>query len=198
MRRILAVFSTLALMLAGTLAVDAVTGGPMDLVMTAGSLTLDGAVPGSFVASPSGSTQTVYTTLTPYQAADSRGNGAGWHVTFQATPFSCTVADSGCPASGHTFATGSLLMPPPVVTCAPLTLCVLTAAPPTVSITGNTAIDTASAVTIASAAVNKGMGTYDFTPGLIGGTGRLQLTVPSGAYATTYHSTLTVSIVSGP
>ena len=56
-----------------------------------------------------------------------------------------------------------------------------------------------TAVKVASAAANTGMGTYDFTPGNTNGSNTaLQLTVPSYAYATTYHSTLTVSIVSGP
>jgi len=71
------------------------------------------------------------------------------------------------------------------------------AAKPSISIASNTAIDSGAAVKVATAPANTGMGTYDFTPGTIS-TGNLQPTVPSYAYATTYHSTLTVSIVSGP
>jgi hypothetical protein len=45
------------------------------------------------------------------------------------------------------------------------------------------------------------MGTYDFTTGLVDATAghNLKLTVPSSVYAgTTYNSTLTVSIGTGP
>jgi hypothetical protein len=165
--------------------------------LTAGTLTITGAAPGNFTASLTGSDQQVYTTLGAYTAADTTGTGNGWHVTFQATAFNCTSADAGCPATGDTFPTGSLLMAAPTVACASGTSCAGRAVPPTISISTNTALDSGSAVTVASAASKKGMGTYNFTPGAIG-TGSLQLTVPSYAYATTYHSTLTVSIVSGP
>ena len=70
---------------------------------------------------------------------------------------------------------------------------------PSISISGNTPIDTGSAVKVASAQSGTGLGTYDFTPGNIGVAGNnLQLTLPSYAYSTTYGSTITESIVSGP
>ena len=49
----------------------------------------------------------------------------------------------------------------------------------------------------ASAAQNAGDGTYTFTPATIG-SGNLQPPMPSYAYATTYTSTLTVTIAQGP
>ena len=174
------------------------SGGSSTLTITAGTLTISGAAPGNFTATLTGSDQQVYTTLGTYSAADLTGTGAGWNVTFQASRFSCTNGvDAGCPVGGDQLPASSLLMAPPTVACASGTSCTGRASKPTISIVANTALDGGAAVKIASAAVNTGMGTYNFTPGAIG-TGNLQLTVPSYAYATTYHSTLTVSIVSGP
>jgi hypothetical protein len=175
-------------------------GGSDTLTIAAGTATISGAAPGNFTATLSGSDQQVYTTLASYTAADTTGSGSGWNVTFQASRFACTNGtDAGCPSGNDQLPTSSLLMPAPTVACHTGTSCVGRAAKPTISIAGNTALDGGAAVKIASASANTGMGTYDFTPGTIGiGTGNLQLTVPSYAYATTYHSTLTVSIVSGP
>jgi hypothetical protein len=55
-------------------------------------------------------------------------------------------------------------------------------------------------VKVASAAALTGSGTYNFTPGTVDGVigHNLSLAVPSWAYATTYTSTVTVSIGSGP
>ncbi len=177
--------------------VFAAAGGSDTLVVSASTLTLTGAGPGNFAATLNGSDQQVYGTLGAYTATDKTGGGTGWNVTFQATPLACTSADTGCPAAGDTLPSSSLLMPPPTVACNAGTSCTGRASAPTISISVNTALDSGSAVKVASAPVNKGMGTYNFSPGTIG-TGNLQLTVPSYAYATTYHSTLTVSVVSGP
>ncbi|MDP9265927.1 MAG: WxL domain-containing protein [Chloroflexota bacterium] len=200
MRSVLTVLGTvlgaIALLLASAVSAYAVSGGPMTAVLTAGALSLTGAVPGSFVATLTGASQTVDAALTTYQAVDARGTATGWHVTFSATTFACAnPTDAGCPAGGSTFPTSSLTMPAPTVTC--VALCTGIAAPPTISIVALTALDSGSAVTVASAATNTGAGTYNFAPGTVG-TGNLQLAVPSNAYATTYHSTLTVSIVAGP
>jgi hypothetical protein len=172
-------------------------GGANTLVLAAGSLSVSGAAPGNVTGSLTGADQNLYATLGTYTAADTTGTGNGWHLTFQATQFACTSADAGCPAAGDTLPTSSILMPPPTVACASGTSCSGRAAKPSLSISTNTALDAGSAVAVASAASKTGMGTYNFTPGTIG-TGNLQVTVPSYAYATTYHSTLTVSIVSGP
>jgi X-Pro dipeptidyl-peptidase len=177
---------------------QAASGGATSAVLAAGTLSVTGAAPGTFSATLNGSDQTVFGTLATYQAVDSRGTGAGWNITFQATQFACAnPTDAGCPVGGDTFATSSLLMAPPTVACHAGFTCSGKGAVPTISIAANTAIDAGSAVKVASAALNKGMGTYDFTPGTIS-TGNLQLTIPASAYATTYHSTLTVSAVSGP
>jgi len=170
---------------------------PRPALAGGGSLSLSGAVPGSFAITLNGSNQSAVTTLSAYSASDTTNTKNGWHVTFQATQFTCTARVGQCPAGGDSLPLSSLTMPPPTVVCASGTSCNGSAAPPTVSISSNTAIDGGSAVTVASAAANKGTGTYNFTPGTIAG-GNLQLSVPSYAYASTYSSTPTVSIVSGP
>lgn len=175
-------------------------GGSDTITLAAGTLSLTGAAPANFTGSLTGSDQQVFTTLGTYTAADTTGTGSGWHLTFQATRFACTSADTGCPAAGDSFPASSLLMAPPTAACASGTSCSGRAVKPTVSILTNTALDSGSAVAVASASTNSGMGTYNFTPGIVDTTAghNLQLTVPSYAYATTYHSTLTASIVSGP
>jgi len=174
-------------------------GGSSTLTITAGTSTISGAAPGNFTATLTGSDQQVYSSLGTFTAADLSGTGNGWHVTFQATHFACTSADTGCPAAGDTLPASSLLLGVPTVACHTGQSCSGRAAKPTISISSNTALDSGSAVTLASAATGTGMGTYDFTPANISGANTgLQTTVPSYAYATTYHTTLTVSLVSGP
>lgn len=175
-------------------------GGATSVAITAGSgLTVGGAAPGTFAVTLNGSDQTVATTLATYSGSDTTGTGHGWNVTFQATQFACTAGNGQCPAGGDTLPTSSLLMAPETVACNAGTDCTGRASPPTISIAANTALDSGAAVKVASAAVNKGMGSYTFTPGVLGGAGNaLTLAVPSYAYASTYNSTLTVSVVSGP
>ncbi len=201
MKRIILLPASLAaaLLIGGSTAALA-AGGSTSLTVSAGSgLTISGAAPGTFAATLNGSDQTVATTLANYQASDTTGTGHGWNVTFQATQFACTAGTGQCPAGGDSLPTGSLLMAPETVACNSGTDCAGRASAPTVSIVANTALDGGSAVKVASAAANKGMGTYTFTPGQLGGAGNaLTLAVPSYAYASTYNSTLTVSVVSGP
>jgi hypothetical protein len=133
-----------------------------------------------------GSAQTVGASLAAFTVDDSRGTGAGWHVTAQATQFAEHDGTSYV-AGGKTLPTGSLRMPAPTVTANG------TISPaPTIEPGAPWAIDVASAVKIASAAVDTGMGTYDFDAVT------LSLTVPASAYARTYRSDVTVSVVTGP
>jgi hypothetical protein len=201
MRRLLPLAAALGLLAVTVTGAQASSGGTSNLTVSAGTgLTVTGAAPGNFSVTLNGSDQTVTTTLGTYTAADSTGSGKGWNVTFQATAFKCTnsgVSDP-CPSSGgDTLPSSSLLMAPPTVACASGQSCSGRAAKPSISIASNTALDSGAAVKVASAAVNAGMGTYNFTPGTIA-SGNLELAVPSYAYASTYTSTLTVSVVSGP
>jgi hypothetical protein len=208
MRKLISLVAAAGLFCLATGVASASSGGAMSFTTTAGTgLSVTGAAPGSLTAvTINGQTQTQYTSLGTYTGVDSTGTGAGWNVTFQATQFACTVGSGSnkCPTGGNSLPTGSLTVAAPTVACDPLmngTLCSGQGAVPTISISANTAVDVASAVKVASAALNQGMGTYDFTPGLVDGIAghNLKLVVPSWVYAgTTYNSTLTVSIGTGP
>ena len=108
----------------------------------------------------------------------------GWNVTVQATQLTAT---------NHTLRLGSVSMPAPTV--AKAANAPLSGALPTIE-TGPQNIDGSSAVKIATAPVaatdGTGMGSYVFTPG------SLTLSVGADAYAATYTSTVTVSVISGP
>jgi hypothetical protein len=193
-------FGVAAFFLAVTSTTALAAGGPTQLVVSAGpGLTITGAAPGNFAATLNGSDQTVGTSLGTYTGQDTTGSASGWNVTFQATNFACTAGAGQCPTGGDTLPAGSLLMAPPTVACNTGTSCTGRASAPTISIATNAALDNGAAVKVASAAAKKGMGTYTFTPANISGIAApLSLAVPSYAYASTYNSTLTLSVVSSP
>jgi hypothetical protein len=208
MRRLIAFIAAAALLLFATDGAFA-AGGSTSFTTTAGTgLTVTGAAPGTLSAvTLNGQVQTQYTTLGSFTAADSTGTGSGWNITFQATQFKCTYSGNAgdkCPTAaqgGNSLPVGSLTMAPPTVACDAASSCGGQAATPTISISSNTGIDVASAVKVASAAANTGMGTYDFTPANVDATSghNLKLVIPSWVYAgATYNSTLTVSIGTGP
>jgi hypothetical protein len=198
--RKLVCFGVAAFFLAVTSTTALAAGGPTQLVVNAGpGLTITGAPPGNFAATLTGSDQTVGTSLGTYTGQDTTGSGSGWNVTFQATTFACTAGTGQCPTGGDSLPFGSLLMAPPTVACNTGTSCTGRASAPTISIATNASLDNGAAVKVASAAAKKGMGSYTFTPANISGIGTpLSLAVPSYAYASTYNSTLTVSVISGP
>ena len=176
-------------------------GGDTSASLLGGTLTVSGGAPGTFSADLNGTNQTVYTSLGNYTVTDATGTGLGWHVSMQASQFTCTVGtDAGCKTGLTTLPWNSLSVAPPSVACSSGSICT---GSPTVSITTPTAVDTGSgtsagsAVTILSAAALTGIGSYTVTPGTVG-TGQLALSVPGNALATTYHSTLTITVNSGP
>jgi hypothetical protein len=134
----------------------------------------------------SGSAQTVNASLDAFEVNDARGSGVGWNVTVQATQFAEHNGTTYV-LSGKTLPTSSLRLPAPTVTQDGTT-----STSPTIQSGAPWAIDAGSAVKIASAAADTGMGKYDFS------STSLALTVPASAYAKTYRSDLTVSLVSGP
>ena len=108
---------------------------------------------------------------------DQSGSGNGWHLTVQSTHLASTSpVDS---ISGINTAVST-------ATCHASVTCRGVAGGGT---TG--AVDTA-AVTVLSALAGAGMGHYDVTLGV------LSTTIPASAYATTYTTTVTVTLVSGP
>jgi hypothetical protein len=127
----------------------------------------------------SGTVRTTTATMGAFTVTDSRGAGAGWNVTVQASQFT---------SGSHMLPLGSISMPQPsVVKGTPQSTGL-----PTI-LTGPWAIDSAGAIKIASAAADgSGQGSYIFTTGL------LTLSVPANTYAGTYTSTVTVSVITGP
>lgn len=176
-------------------------GSATSVALIGGTLTVSGGAAGTFSATLNGSNQIVDSSLGNYTVTDATGTGLGWHVSVQATQFTCTVGtDSGCKTGLTTLPWNSLSIAPPTAACASGSICT---GSPTVSISANTAVDTGSgttagsAVPVLSAAALSGLGSYTITPGTIG-TGQLSLAIPGNALATTYHSTLTITINSGP
>lgn len=133
-----------------------------------------------------GSAQSSSAAMDTFEVTDARGSGAGWRVQVSATQF-CEWDSllSICVVGGKTLPTGSLSVPAPSVAANG------TSSPVPSVTSGPYAVD-GSTVTVASASVGNGMGKYVFTPG------NLTLSVPASAYAKTYRSTVTVSVVSGP
>jgi hypothetical protein len=122
-----------------------------------------------------GTNQTTIATLDSFVVSDLRGTGAGWHIMAQANQFTDVV--------GHPMALGSLKMSAPTV-AGPGTLPVIATGPYT--------IDTGEPFQIARALPGTGMGVYTFSATT------LTLSITSYAYAGTYASAVTISIVSSP
>jgi hypothetical protein len=160
-----------------------------NVTVTAGLLSITSPTVGDFSGvTLDGTAKTTTATFGAFSATDARGSGAGWNVTVQATQF---AEHNGTiyVASGETLPTSSLSMPAPTVAKSDGT----SSAVPSIT-AGPYTIDAGSAVKIASAAADgTGMGSYSFTQG-----GSLTLSIPAGAYAKTYRSDVTLSIVTGP
>lgn len=164
------------LLVAPALAQDVTTA-----TVTGGSLTITNPAAGDFTASITGVDQTVDTSLATFSVSDLTGTGAGWNVTAEATQF-----DNGDAVTPRTLGVGSLQLSAPTATADGTTSTgpAITAGPYT--------IDNGAAVKIASAAVNEGMGTYDFSATT------LSLSLPDDVFADAYTSTVTLSAVSAP
>lgn len=122
--------------------------------------------------------QTTTAPLGAFSVTDTRGNGAGWHVTAQASPF--------VGVGLRRLKAGSLTMSVPGVTAGTgATLSGLTV------INGPYVIDN-GAVSIAGAALTAGKGTYLFAATT------LTLALPGDVYADSYGSTITISVLSAP
>jgi hypothetical protein len=149
-------------------------------VVTGGTLSITNPLADNFTpVTLNGTEQSPTAALAGFTVTDPRGTGAGWHVTAQATQF----ANAGATRS---LAAGSLEMSEPTVAANG------TNSPEPDIAAGPYVIDGDSAVSIASAALDEGMGAYDFSAST------LTLTVPADAYAATYLSTVTISVVTAP
>lgn len=177
---------TIGLLVGVFFAATAILGGTAlaasTVVLSGGTLTLTTPAVGNFTGvTLNGSAQSTTASMGTFTVTDARGTGVGWNVTVQATQF--TMA-------GHTLPMNSISMPAPTVAKIDNT----SGDTPSIT-TGPYLIDNASAVKITSAAADgTGMGSYTFNA--IPST--LTLSIPANAYAGTYTSTVTVSVVTGP
>ena len=137
----------------------------------------------SFSASlDSGDTNETYTI--PMTIQDTRGTGAGWNATITSTTFSTgggsprllSTTASSLTGVTSSCASGTCTNPSNAQTY-PFTVPAGTVAPTAVKFFNTTA--------------NNGMGIFTVTP-------TIAVTVPQNAYAGTYSSTVTLSVVSGP
>jgi hypothetical protein len=149
-------------------------------VVTGGTLSISNPAAGDFTpVTLNGTDQSPTASLAAFTVNDARGTGVGWHVTAQASQF----ANAG---ATRALVAGSLEMSEPTVDANG------TSSPEPDVAAGPYVIDNGSAVSIASAALDEGMGAYDFSDTT------LTLTVPADAYAATYLSTVTISVVTAP
>jgi hypothetical protein len=148
--------------------------------VTGGSLSITNPLAANFEGrSITGLAQTTTADLATFSVSDLRGTGAGWHVIAQASAFSTSSGTI------RTLAAGSLSTPALTV-ASPST----GSADPTMA-TGPYVLDN-GALQIASAALDTGMGTYDFSAAT------LTLALPADVFAGTYSSTITISVLTAP
>ena len=158
-----------------------------NVTVAGGTLTITNPLAADFPgATLNGAAQTKTASLAAFTVDDARGSGAGWNVTAQATRFGEVDATGALVTGGKQLPASSLALSAPTVTANGTT-----SAAPTVT-AGPYTIDGASAVKFASAALDTGMGRYDF------GATTLSLTVPANAYAKSYRSDVTITAASAP
>ncbi len=193
MRRFASSLIAAAVVSAAVMPVASAATDPTNISVTGGELAATTPTVADFApVTLDGTAKPTTATVGAWDVTDARGLGLGWNLTFQATQFAewdstLNGGAGGYVSGGKKLAANSLQMPAPAI-AADGTLSAL----PSI-FGGPYTLDSGSAVKVASAALDAGMGNYDFTSG-----GDLTLTVPSSAYAKTYRSEVTVSVVSGP
>ncbi len=166
--------AVLSLLLVGpAMAADGTTA-----TVTGGGLTITNLLVADFAGrSITGAEQTTTAALAAFRVSDLRGSGLGWQVSAAATNFD---------GASHDLEAGSLSMSVPTVAAngTDSTVPGITAGP--------YVIDSGSAVSFSNAAVDEGMGTYDFSATT------LTLALPADVFADVYASTVTISVVTAP
>lgn len=173
----------------GAIAGSAFAADPTNLPIVGGtlSITADPTAPDFASVTLDGTAKTASVSLSTFEVNDARGTGDGWKVTSQATQFKeWDTTLNIYTVGGKTLATSSLSQAQPTVAQDGTT-----SASPSIT-AGPYTIDSGSAVQIASAALNTGMGKYDFSAT------SLTVSIPASTYARTYRSELTVTVASGP
>ena len=165
---------------------------PTRTAWAAGSLTGGTLTFSDFAASPLTGTQHMTSaTWSIANIADTRGTGAGWNLSLTLTPLrEYSTGSSSYVPGGKALAAASV-----AVTQSPTVSLVDQTSSPTTTLTliaAGTVLDTGAPVTLISAALGGGMGTYAFSALAV------TLTVPASAYATTYRADATVTLTTGP
>lgn len=135
-----------------------------------------------------------------YVVSDDTGTGAGWHVTLSATTFtngSHTLANTGTFSTTGSI-TSATANTAPTAACVASSICSVPTNSTTYPVAVTTAASSPTAVTVYDTAAATGMGAVQ-----IGGSGTANpvgwwLNVPALAYAGSYTSTLTFSVISAP
>jgi hypothetical protein len=176
-------------------------GGPTSVTIAGGNpgYTIVGGAPSAFTAvTLNGQDQTTSAGFGALTAIDQSGTGSGWNISMQATQF---TVPSGQSHAGDTFPLASLTLAGiGGFTCQSSAYCATATrlSPPSAcSLPSGTTLDNGAAVKVEGAAANTGMGTFQQLAADAASYG-LSLLVPAYAYATTYASTLTISIAAAP
>lgn len=173
--------TTTEVLLATPTITPTITPTPGDLLIS------DPDVPSFPNVKLNGSAQSVSVTFGAFTVSDLRGTGEGWRVIVGASQFAEYNASTG------TYIEGGKRLPQGSLRMSQITLTGMENSDTTPHITdGPHIIDRDSNVEIARVDQGTGTGVYHF------GATTLTLTIPPSAYARTYHSDVTLSIVSGP
>ena len=157
-----------------TSATATLTAGSLGFVSAPGSVTFSGTL--------SGSNQTL-TAAQPFDVGDATGAGAGWNVTATSTTFT---------AGSHTLSTGaSTVGSAPTIACDASVTCTSATNAITYPYSLPAAATAPTATKLFNAAVNTGLGNQTVTP-------TWSVAVPANAFAGSYTSTWTFSLVSAP
>ena len=117
-------------------------------------------------------------TMDQFAIIDARGNGAGYHLTLQATQFA-TQDGKILPLNSLTVDGLSIASGTGVTSPAP-------------TATGAAVIDNATGVVVLTAADDQGLGKFNVAPAT------MTLAIPASVEAGQYSSTMTASLVTGP
>ncbi|MEQ2528065.1 WxL domain-containing protein [Bacillaceae bacterium CLA-AA-H227] len=155
--------------------------------LTGGDLTVD-----SITFSELSTTLTGYSTIATAnwgigEIIDARGTGAGWNLTLELSPFQAVDGtDVGLEASSLKLVTDPIVSKVDETSSDASTITPITAGEL------GTALDTNLPITLLSAQVGGGMGSFKLEN--MG----VKLTIPANAYAKTYKATATVSLNTAP
>lgn len=152
------------------------TAGSLAFVAPPGAVTFSAAVTGADLS---------VTTTQPFDISDATGSGTGWNLTATSTTFATSP-------TVHTLSTSAVTSTStPTNTCDTSVTCTLATNTITYPYTLPAAATAPTATKLYNSAANTGMGNQTVTP-------TWKLAIPGNAYAGSYTSTWTLSLVSAP